>query len=131
MSQDSPVSITVDLAIEQLQELSARGLGKCELRLPYDPGFRTIGAQPSLEFTNISAGFDWDQGKVFMRPAKPVGAQQAELAKIIDDQQNEAFSRTRSLRAVLRDTAKTPEERLAALSELIDPPVTVTRRPAP
>lgn len=75
----SPDGYTVDEMIALLTDLSQKGHGSDRLVLPYNPGHTSIGASPVLKITNLSAGIDWDNNRVFLHPDQPVSVLDTEL----------------------------------------------------
>ncbi len=63
--------MNADALIEQLRALRAQGDGELSvLIITQRPG--AIGATPGVPVASAQAGFDWDRGKLLLRPAQPL-----------------------------------------------------------
>ncbi len=128
------------LTPKQLHEaLALAGQKNAELKVvvPYTPPFITVGATPCVEILGASLGFDWDHGKLFLHPSKPLGVagQEYELART---RVNEMSSKLAQIASMLRREDLPAQERLdrakALLPDQLRTPALRSvsgRRPAP
>lgn len=115
--QPAPAALTVSSAIGLLEDLVQRGLGEQPLGIRYESGVPSLGSAPSVPITGIHAGFDWDHGKVFIQPAKPLGLAGPDLARLRNELSS-ATDRLYRIQRLLRDPALSDMQRLEAVSQL-------------
>lgn len=97
-----PTPVTVDAAWEALSALRADGRGDWILAVRYDPGRDTMGPLPAKPVTGLFNGFDWDDGKVLLTTATPLGPGGEELIRLREQlrkAQAQVFQLQRDLRA--------------------------------
>lgn len=80
--------------------------------LPYDPGFATLGARPTLPLFDVYPGFDWTAGKVML--------DFGQLLSVRDDDLHRRLSRQESaLGKVLLLTQKLGESDLFPMEKQV------------
>jgi hypothetical protein len=102
---------------ERLNAMCAAGQGDQPAVIAFDPGYTIMGGRPTVAITDASAGFDWDQGKVFLHTAKRLGPAGESLAKLHVQLDMLSAARYRAQR-VLENPALLDTERVARLREL-------------
>lgn len=60
------------MKVKDLRERLARLRDDDEIVIPIDTIGAAIGSHPTVSVTDLYAGFDWDQGMVFVQPDKPL-----------------------------------------------------------
>lgn len=75
MVKKAAKTITVAQAQELLERIinSSPGAANFKLHVPFVNSVATIGGSPCVGVSQISAGFDWDMGKVFIHSHEPLG----------------------------------------------------------
>jgi hypothetical protein len=107
--------LTVDAAIAALTRISNHRQGASLLVVGYQPGAATVGCTPATPVTCVSAGFDWDNGRVFMATGQPLGIAGPELValkKTSADQAQTLFD----VEAIMTNAKLTPARKLAAIA---------------
>jgi hypothetical protein len=115
-------ALTLDALIQALVELRARQpeLGTAAVELPYDPGHTTLGSHPAVGITRVSAGFDWDMGRVFLSADRPVGIPEQALRARQRYFEDALLSVRLTLRPRTDSEAPTPEKQLARITGALD-----------
>lgn len=72
--------LTVEQALHIMQRIAAMRADS-HLVVPFEPGHATVGGAPCVRVTQITSGFDWNAGKVFLATEKPLGICGADLAR--------------------------------------------------
>ena len=60
------------MKVRELKALIARLRDDDEIVIPIKPMNVSVGGQAYLKVESVYAGFDWDHGKVFITPERPV-----------------------------------------------------------
>lgn len=55
------------MTVKQLMDELSEQQPDDEVVIPVETG-RDLGSEPHVKVSHISRGFDWDKGKVFLRP---------------------------------------------------------------
>lgn len=120
MSDETPKDLTLGELIDALKTLEIEEGANCVVGIPYMPGHATIGSSPLMPVSGVFAGFDWDKGRVFLKPKERLGTPDHELIKKHKKDQDNTFRFLMDLRRVVDDKNKTSEEKLATLETLIN-----------
>lgn len=88
MSESTEPELTLDDLIEQATQHRQHLPGGTRIEIPWDPGYPSLGGRAAVGTRCLSAGFDWDQGRLFLQPLQPVGKvfneQQLQLRRLQD-----------------------------------------------
>lgn len=130
----APTPLSLDQLIAHLQTLRSQQpeLADRPVELPWDPGFSYIrGRQAAVKLIRVSAGFDWDHGRVFVHTAEQVGQVPEELRRRLRLHEDALMGIALEVRRATDDPTKGTQgiqkrldafhDRLRALAEAVKP----------
>jgi hypothetical protein len=113
-----PKPLTLDQMIETLVAFRAQHpeLAAKPVELPWDPGHTTLRSHAAIGLTGVSAGFDWDQGRVFVHAQERVGRVLAEVRRRLSVQEDILLGIALQVRRAEED----PVKAIAAIQQRLD-----------
>lgn len=116
----TPTPLTVDDLVAHLQKIQQMGGGQQKAAIPYTPPHTTMGGRPCVMIEGVGQGFDWDHGKVFLYPDRPLGCLDQEQKAHAQKLENELGLLLFSIRKICSDEMFSTEERLRQISDAVE-----------